>query len=591
MNLYLRALDPSQPQYESPLCLNMGDLQFCLEPDLNDPTLVRQSLDWVRNGLADPNNPRGCAGSFYSAMGVVGMAEERKDGVLTSLQSEIQEMWSRVYKFIIHKRTDEQLAALSRKLSTCTCPSNDFCVILHTQYQAAIQHDSGPGTNGSFHRGRGDMWRFLYSTCRVLRLTMNRSKELSVVKGVSKKWPSSSAELLPFGADNTVQTLIQYDRIVGDLATQALTHQLFKYCGGQVYDSFVKFDAFNLTIVEPVRRALDKALEAVENAIANKTLSQLRWGFHLEQLVPTFYHCISEVFRPPVRKNLLMFNGGETKVVQLLSIIVYLLPHFTYSDPRMLDTMATQTAEYCRHVFRTWGMHLPGRPNIPVHPAVVERDRLLCASLKLDADRGRRAPNKVAEEKIARAMHTVHLCTPCSAPGCSLTIKDASSFKLCAECTVVGYCGRDCQAKDWKNEAFPHKSVCSLLRKIIDELEAGWKVQSKDSTRNILGSRWPPASDKDTELLQGLADGVAKARQAKKISVVEFRLLQTWAERTMNQIHVDNLGLSDTHRVLDSKFNPGYDDYEQLLARLTNPRTLKGPKAVFINRNVKWPPV
>ncbi|EJD35509.1 hypothetical protein AURDEDRAFT_175440 [Auricularia subglabra TFB-10046 SS5] len=43
----------------------------------------------------------------------------------------------------------------------------------------------------------------------------------------------------------------------------------------------------------------------------------------------------------------------------------------------------------------------------------------------------------------------------------------SGTFALCASCTAVTYCSRDCQRADWTHPSYPHKDVCDALRSLF----------------------------------------------------------------------------------------------------------------------------
>ncbi|EJD37164.1 hypothetical protein AURDEDRAFT_173799 [Auricularia subglabra TFB-10046 SS5] len=53
----------------------------------------------------------------------------------------------------------------------------------------------------------------------------------------------------------------------------------------------------------------------------------------------------------------------------------------------------------------------------------------------------------------------------CAAAG--VTETHVQPFSRCQQCSLVRYCGRECQKQDWKNGAVPHREVCPLLSKIL----------------------------------------------------------------------------------------------------------------------------
>ncbi|KAF9528136.1 hypothetical protein CPB83DRAFT_358521 [Crepidotus variabilis] len=187
---------------------------------------------------------------------------------------------------------------------------------------------------------------------------------------------------------------------------------------------------------------------APQDTLHTKLLFQ-RFNWYLSNFL-YYFRVIYEVLPQDTRAKILA--GSETKPMQLFSLLA------TNTHMRSRNDNIT-CARYCQGFFRFFHMHLYPHPNYPVHPRVARIDSVFPPSPSV-----RSVPNSAACRLVE-----FHQETRCRAYGCPGSIQSAgNNFQRCSHCQIVSYCGRECQTRAWRDEKFPHKRVCPIIRLLID---------------------------------------------------------------------------------------------------------------------------
>ncbi|KAF9058131.1 hypothetical protein BJ165DRAFT_1425854 [Panaeolus papilionaceus] len=564
----------AQPQLDRIMESNIANLKKLTDQFRPVPEPIRSSYLYLVNAVVCPLEPTACPGTMFFALTPTMILIE-KPGFQGSGVSKLHGFWSILYNFLVAERTDQQFASMVRKFSApCACNvENRRWVMsphLHNQVKewTEIEASKLSGKNpGLSLNGRSHAWRFIKLLCGLLRAMLSVAKEASVTKGVSRRWPADTSELLLLGPDQVVKSLLQWNRFVGDFFAIEFIPALIKVCGPLIYDSVARLDAITILALDPIKAQIHKILRVLEDELAQEIPledSQLK-DYEFTKLANYLRECLREVFRPPIKASVRMLNAASaTKALQLCSIFCYLIPLLqirSSCDPGYLEFLGTHLAHFGSQTFCHFNLHLLDRPNILLHPSVVEAtEKNYQGKLTMESsvcyDVG--VPSY---EHIASAMVECRATRACSGPGCDLSFKEkASSYKTCAGCSTVGYCSRECQLRHWKADADDsHKRDCKLLAKILTE-RGGWK-ESTNREGRLYGE------------LQELAVVIEKMQEDGKLSDEEFRWITRWA----------TLSAAGWHNsvYLTLEWHPGYDDYDEILSRLLE---LEGSKPACVNR-------
>ncbi|PPR06589.1 hypothetical protein CVT24_001770 [Panaeolus cyanescens] len=501
-----------------------------------------RATEYVTQALKNPLQPKKCAGAIVFALGNLNSHDNLTD-----------EFWSTLYGFLMIKRSDKQLQSLFEHLTKCSCKPDSYG--FHATY-VATKHVHGPGCL-SAHRPYQEAEQLIYHAFQAIN--QNLDPELlnikEVTKGISKTWPHKIGNLMPNGADDLVHNIVQWHNILPWTHTSTMTRTVLnvtKICGSVIFDSLIKYDATNILVLDPTRRGCDRLLQVLE---ANGRLAPYDRQL-FDTVMTDFLDYLTEISAQlPISG--LIFNGGETKAIQLCSIILYLIPSLTLACTDPIEALSFPMvsgwiAHFAGLLYQTAKLHLPGRPSFPVNPDIVDKNE----------NRPPPREKPPPEHAISLAIMVSRLYYPCSAPSCQLTFSHvANEYKKCAKCAAVAYCSKACQVKDWKDEWYPHKRVCPLVCQII-EARGGWKAPPKEISED-----WDGSMDgiklKHDMIMCELEELLPKMREDGRLSEDDFEFLNGWAQR-MYSTKVDG---KDNEKGV---WHPGYADYDTVIRRFLN---------------------
>ncbi|KAF8204627.1 hypothetical protein BJ912DRAFT_2935 [Pholiota molesta] len=159
---------------------------------------------------------------------------------------------------LLLKRTDKQLDRLLTRLSECSCRKEI------------------PPLKGITRKdccGQGHQWLDAYGEGRVrsiyfqsmciyhryfcvLSTFIRDSGITSVAKGISRSWPCNPTDLIPYGADSFVESMLQWYRFVPDTIIFHITGLVLRICETLVIPSLVKY-RFSHAVADSCRQLVD----------------------------------------------------------------------------------------------------------------------------------------------------------------------------------------------------------------------------------------------------------------------------------------------------------------------------------------------
>ncbi|PPR06587.1 hypothetical protein CVT24_001768 [Panaeolus cyanescens] len=543
--LYLSFLPPSQA-YNS--IKGTMDISYDEQEKMRQDAINQNIIQYTIQGLKDPLNPTRCAGVLRF--------------LLSHLDRSINdqfpdELWATMYNFLLAPRTDGQLKAVLRKLEKCTCKYDEFK--FHAIYADYL--DSERKAGNTLER-EGNATTLIDICFQMLRWALkdDRVDIAEVKKGVFKRWPRSVSDVLPNGPDQLVQTVIQWNRIIPWTSMSSITRTLNNVttiCGELLADSFIKFDVMDKLFLDLGRSAMWSRLRLIEEGKIPEATTTILFN----SIIGDLFDFLDRFCANPIKASRFL-QGSESKVLQLCSVILFLIPtfsHTTADNERVQGVPVWVVLEVARRVFFR-RMLLFGRPDFKVHPAfALRRGSVYLTNVE-----------KLIQPEgfITRAMIVGRQDLVCGNTFCDLSFADISTaFKLCSHCLSCGYCSQSCQIKDWRNERFPHKKICPILSKIMDA-RGGWKAPVADRAEMRYRS-------KRMRLLLELPGLILQSVEQGVITAGEYEFLSQWAK------HIYETKVYDTanegERLANPLFAlpPGFDDYDDVLNRIRSLPTLE----------------
>ncbi|PPR01050.1 hypothetical protein CVT24_000604 [Panaeolus cyanescens] len=507
-----------------------------------------RAIPYINAALQDPLKPSGCAASLSIALALVVLSYRE----LPEVSSKRDGLRATLYAFVAAKRTDEELKAMWQKLGRCTCKAAKDKTSFHTQCINSKKPKLGYVDVTE---------QFISSIFLELLLILDETDPIPVHKGNAKCWPNRVSDLLPYGADQLATTLLQWYRMLPDTQIIRLTLSILKVCGTLVYNAFTQSKIINLFFIDHTRKMADELI-AIKSPTEFYEASQ-RFAFQSFTFTHFFKTVISmeSIWRqaPDVngRPAIPVMRGVETKAIQLCSLICYILsspyiikePPFDEECPNsIMDAQAFATI-----LFRWYRMDQAPCKSMPLHPFIVEYDRYIS-----DA----RSAASISCHIIASAMYSRRFIYRCGGPTCRVCFTDPEAvLKTCIGCQTVRYCGKECQAKDWREGPYAHKKLCKIMAKI----EQGYESLRgpTDSVQRVVADILTQGSVHRQAIVNGLVRGVVKAVRFATINDEEFNLVLEWATKDGDINWMANRDFK-----VPAEWDPGYDDYEDVVKRI-----------------------
>lgn len=520
--------------------------------------MMTAPADILLNAIRDPQNPRLCGSCLIGCLAKVFPDSQRLSCSLKRRSGSILErhhdIWNALILFITTRRTKEQTQHLLERLGgQCHCRTRELHKAGNTLRQARVLGRSivgvkvvVRGTDLSISAPPATA----LGSCFVIEVFVLLSEALPGVSlrslgKNSASWPTTPTELLPLGADAFVTALLQWHGVLNDSIVFTVCGLAWRLCCDLLLPSMISH-SFCDHLVMAWRRLFDKSmvhLTAKHHSTRERDAARV---FSLQLYsIDSF---ILEILRKKSNHVVPLVRGYETKLCQLFSLLLHVV-----TDPRFPEARAEighfQSIAFCgQHLYRLFLMHLPPRPPIPLHPAVVDIDK---RRFPPDDSMFYRTP----AEALMHITQYFKAELRCFGLNCSDSLQTVGrSIQRCGRCNVVAYCGRECQAQDWRDEKFPHKKLCPILRKLL----ANGAVRPCYTPTPVSSWTAPPGvSDSDADYLCAwVNDRARRDGQLKRCDGTE-------------------------------QWTPGFDDYENVVWQFG--ASGKGPKPCYPDRLARWP--
>ncbi|KAJ3496039.1 hypothetical protein NLJ89_g10536 [Agrocybe chaxingu] len=192
-----------------------------------DATTAEQAMVFFMSSIRDPHKVTHCGQCLCGALLTAVAAEpDRQMDTSEKLPATIRknlEFWNLLLSFFVTPRTDEEIDRLLTAFSECRCQLTESG--MHQYHgdghksgeglmnRTWMEHYAPPEEKAKYSAVR---CAFVVQGFAVLYAGLHDGGIKSVAKGVTHTWPSTPLDLVPFGADELVQTMLQWYRLVPD---------------------------------------------------------------------------------------------------------------------------------------------------------------------------------------------------------------------------------------------------------------------------------------------------------------------------------------------------------------------------------------
>jgi hypothetical protein len=386
---------------------------------------------------------------------------------------------SRCFAWITQPRSRAELEALAD--IECTCPAKERRSIFHLDVQKQFR------TLQTDHFFEQRPFFFLIEVfLHPMSLFMRPPDSKEPPRGMKQlhrrvRWPRSTADMLPHGAEDTTRGLIYLLEL--DLNTGARRGVM--YALAMV---MINFHPLVMPILVTSRTLITKGIIAAIHSDIDCVTSS---GHSIKpndvkavyQSQATLLHIVKDLvtrlsttaqrkaFHVQAPTELLIAYDRATKLFPLLQA------NTSHFSPEHIIPELFQPDPFIKSLKKIAGKLLIDVPVVAdILPQLEARDHFMSP------------PYNFAYWQLWKDfLHNVHLLEVmqrCMAPGCAETAL-TSTLKRCASCKRVRYCSRACQKAAWRH-SLSHRLVCYMLSELCDEFSlprAEVRTSAPTSTR------------------------------------------------------------------------------------------------------------
>ncbi|PPQ67599.1 hypothetical protein CVT25_012093, partial [Psilocybe cyanescens] len=182
-----------------------------------------------------------------------------------------------IITFVLMKRTDRQMERLLTRSSEYGCRMDEQGGAIRRYHELGEEmeklllsrfldeYDASEATNGLSVVPR------TFDGARCVRIK-------TAAKGSASSWPVATTDLIPFGADHLVQTMLQWYRFLPDTIVFRVMAFVLRVCQSLVIPSLIKYK-FTDVVVQSTRLMVDRTMVELplENPLPLHTLSRFNW--------------------------------------------------------------------------------------------------------------------------------------------------------------------------------------------------------------------------------------------------------------------------------------------------------------------------
>ncbi|KDR84149.1 hypothetical protein GALMADRAFT_133507 [Galerina marginata CBS 339.88] len=521
------------------------------------------SAQFFLNSIEDPNNPKHCGRCLLGALSEPSSetrqaaragAPLKKSSMLIHKNAKF---WNTVARFLFTERTDEGIEMLLTRLSKCSCQMRDPLIRDFHDEGYCLERDSMNRTR--MHEQSSESQRNAYSARRCGLIVglfaffggnIRSSKAKSVVSGSALTWPSQPQDVLPFGADSLVRSLLQWYRFVPDPIILMIAGPILPLCESLLIPSLIKYD-FTSHVVGATHRLAIKVLADYQSTNILTMANTIETCQLQASSLNHYYLMVCRGLPSDVKAALV--RGSETKLVQACSLLSYITEPGQMPEMSSYPTLWADTAFVAHDIFHLFQMQK--YPLFPVHPVIVAFDLTVIPQ--------RHGIRPLREGSIFD-IRNLRSRTQCFRQGCPNTHASVGKeFQRCGGCKITSYCGRECQMKSWRADKFPHRRGCAILQNVV-ELGGGLGLFNNDFNSQF---HFPTHIEESTATI---------LRNWSQVNLEDSALqyVKDWC-KDLDQT---------TYPLPDGNDkSPGYADYVGVLAQFID--TFKGPKPFFFDKD------
>lgn len=357
--------------------------------------------------------------------------------------------------FLTKERSSRDITALITQLSECQCSSSSELVRL---YDLRVYHELGQRAVADF-KYKIPANLLVVSIFAIMTKILCETGGIRVAKGQgAKRWPTCISDVIPFGAEMTVQSVGQWLVLLPDPSACSYLKESLRLCEGLVFAAITNSQSFLQRFIVAFRGECIRLRQPRRHK---------RIQSHITIIARFVYQITESALAAPSRTIVTDWaRGHENEVLTTLSDAIYLCRDEELSPIQSEDDANNRDVNVTSfYVFGSLCSLNDDRRPPGLHPHLMKSHGGPTTQMH-------KAQHVVCFIQGFRKSRHCH--------GCSISLPEVgTTFQKCSACAVAVYCSTACQAADWTHSQYPHKVYCQKIQTFVAAgggLEKlGWK--------------------------------------------------------------------------------------------------------------------
>lgn len=275
------------------------------------------------------------------------------------------EFWTSFMHFLFTPRTDEETQILLDQLNHCSCRMSDTKILGYHRFGRFLEQDLLARTCADVQTSPIAFFTNLF---RTLSGALEGTHLKAVAKRTAANWPTCPEDLMPFGPDKLMESIIVWSRFIPDILVFRVAAQCIRFCGSLLIPSAID-SGLTRYVIDAGRHLFDRTWTTLRlRAETRRKDMGHAFAFQIDSLLEYFTDFCEE---QPIESRMVMLDKYELKAVQIFSLLAYVA-----DDPQLF--LPSREASRIRLAFQGLGVYRSLRhyidpiPSIPLFPVICE---------------------------------------------------------------------------------------------------------------------------------------------------------------------------------------------------------------------------
>lgn len=271
--------------------------------------------------------------------------------------------WKSFMRFLFTPRTDSQTRTFLEQISHCSCRMSDRKIRGYHRFGRFLEQDLLARTCVDIQTSP---IAFITNLFRTLTGALEGAHLKAVAKRMAVNWPTCPEDLMPFGPDKLIESIIMWSRFIPDIIVFRVASQCIRFCGALLIPSVIE-SGLTRHVVDAGRQLFDRTLTTLRlRAETRRKEMGHAFACQSEALLEYFIDFCED---QPIEKRMILYEKYELKATQIFAMLAYLA-----DDPRLfVENRQSSTARLAYQavgVYRALRHYIDPLPSLRLFPVV-----------------------------------------------------------------------------------------------------------------------------------------------------------------------------------------------------------------------------